>query len=84
MVANYAGEEEMFRIKDKHKKGGKVDMCQGLREWLEDERNAGDASRLVISVEAAMKNFNVDLQKACEGTGTTVEEYEKAKSGFLC
>ncbi|MBO5056354.1 MAG: transposase [Lachnospiraceae bacterium] len=41
MVANYAGEEEMFRIKDKHKKGGKVDMCQGLREWLEDERNEG-------------------------------------------
>lgn len=31
----------MFRIKDKYKKGGKVDMCQGLREWIEDERNEG-------------------------------------------
>lgn len=41
MVAGYAGEEEMFKIKDKYKKGGKVDMCQGLREWMEDERNEG-------------------------------------------
>ncbi|MBP3476960.1 MAG: transposase [Lachnospiraceae bacterium] len=43
MVAGYAGEEEMFKIKDRHKKGGKVDMCQGLREWMEDERNEGKA-----------------------------------------
>lgn len=31
----------MFKIKEKHKKGGKVNMCQGLREWMEDERNEG-------------------------------------------
>lgn len=41
MVLAYAGEEEMFKIKEKHKKGGKVNMCQGLREWMEDERNEG-------------------------------------------
>lgn len=53
MVINHTGDKEMMKIKDKYKKGGKVDMCQGLKEWMEDERN--------------------------EGTGTTVEEYEKAK-----
>lgn len=47
MVAGYAGEEEMFRIKDKYKKGGKIDMCQGLREWIEDERNEGRAEGMV-------------------------------------
>ena len=31
------------------------------------------------SVEAAMKNFEIDLQRACEGIGTTVEEYHRAK-----
>lgn len=41
MVLSYVGEENMFRIKEKHKKGGKVDMCQGLKEWIEDERNEG-------------------------------------------
>ncbi|MBD5462370.1 MAG: transposase [Lachnospiraceae bacterium] len=87
MVASYAGEEEMFKIKDKYKKGGKVNMCQGLREWMEDERNAGleegklagKAEMLVASVESVMLKFNVDLGKACEGVGTTVEEYFKAK-----
>lgn len=79
MVASYAGEKEMFKIKEKHKKGGKVNMCQGLREWMEDERNAGKAEMLVSSVESVMLKFNVDLGKACEGVGTTVEEYFKAK-----
>lgn len=44
MVAAYVGEEEeMFKWKEKHKKGGKVNMCQGLREWLADERTEGRA-----------------------------------------
>ena len=34
MVTAYAGEEEMFGKKGKHKKGGKVNMSKGLREWL--------------------------------------------------
>lgn len=43
MVVNYVGEEEMFqfRMKNKYRKDGKVNMCQGLREWMEDERNEG-------------------------------------------
>ena len=42
MVASYVGEwETMFKLKEKHKKDGKVNMCQGLRDWLADERMAG-------------------------------------------
>ncbi len=41
MVLAYAGEDKMFKIKEKYRKGGKVNMCQGLREWMEDERNEG-------------------------------------------
>lgn len=42
MVAAYVGEEEaMFKRKERHRKGGKVNMCQGLREWLADERMEG-------------------------------------------
>ncbi len=42
MVAVYVGAgESMLKWKDKHKKGRKVDMCQGLREWLADERAEG-------------------------------------------
>lgn len=48
MVAAYVGEEEaMFKRKEKHKEGGKVNMCQGLREWLADERAEGKAEAIV-------------------------------------
>ena len=46
---------------------------EGIRE--------GRAETLVKSVEIVMKNFGIDLQKACEGIGTTVEEYHRAKEG---
>ena len=66
-------------------------MCQGLREWIEDERNEGkaegrmegkiegNAETLIKSVETGMLKFHVDLSEACEGVGTTREEYYKAK-----
>lgn len=91
MVACYVEENEMFRRKEKHKKGGKVNMCQGLREWIEDERNEGkaegrmegkiegNAETLIKSVETVMLKFHVDLSEACEGVGTTREAYYKAK-----
>lgn len=48
MVAAYVGEEEaMFKRKEKYKEGGKVNMCQGLREWLADERAEGKAEAIV-------------------------------------
>lgn len=91
MVACYVEENEMFRRKEKHKKGGKVNMCQGLREWIEDERNEGkaegrmegkiegNAETLIKSVETVMLKFHVELSEACEGVGTTREAYYKAK-----
>ncbi|MBD5474145.1 MAG: hypothetical protein HDR20_15020 [Lachnospiraceae bacterium] len=46
----------------------------------EEGRSEGRAEMLVKSVEA-MKNFGIDLEKACEGIGITVEEYHRAKEG---
>lgn len=54
-------------------------MAKGKELGLEE----GRLKTLVENVEAAMKNFSIDLQKACEGLGTSVEEYEKAKQYFL-
>ena len=39
----------------------------------------GRIKSLVSSVEALMKNCNMDLQHACQGVDVTVEEYENAK-----
>lgn len=39
----------------------------------------GSRETLIRNVESAMKNLDLDLQKACKALGTSVEEYEKAK-----
>lgn len=52
-----------------------IGMAKGKELGLEE----GRLKTLIKYVESAMKNFNIDLQQACEGLGTTVEEYEKAK-----
>lgn len=44
-----------------------------------DGLEEGRAQTLVKSVDAAMKNFHMDLSGACKGLGYTLEEYEKAK-----
>lgn len=48
--------------------------AEGLEEGLKHAAN-----NLIKNVESAMKNFGIDLEKACEGLGTTVEEYQAAK-----
>ena len=47
----YTGDEDMFKLKEKHKKGGKVNMCQGLAEWLADERAEGKAEGEAVGSE---------------------------------
>lgn len=57
------------------RKGRKEGIAEGERRGKEK----GEASRLVKDVENAMKFFQVSLEKACEGLGTTVHGYEEAR-----
>ena len=41
MAATYADAEELIEMRKYRGKGGKVNMCKGLQEWLEDERSEG-------------------------------------------
>ena len=51
-------------------------------EGRSEGRKIGMAEMLVKGVDSAMKNLGLDLQKACEGIGTTVEEYQQAKESL--
>ena len=51
--------------------GKKLGRAQGLEQ--------GALKTLVKNVEAAMKNFGIDLPAACKGLEISVEEYETAK-----
>ena len=71
------------RILDLDRIVGEVKQSE---EWEDVEMNIletgmqiGEARTLIKNIESAMKNFGIDLQKACEGLGTTVEEYQAAQ-----
>lgn len=52
---------------------------EGRQEGLMEGIKCGEARRLVADIENAMRSFQVTLEKACEGLGTTVGRYEEAK-----
>ena len=63
-------------LEEGRKQGRKEGRKEGKKEGIEK----GKKEILIKSVETLMETFHVDLQKACEGIGTTVEEYRKAKN----
>ncbi len=58
-------------IREGKREGRKAGLVEGIKR--------GEARRLVTDIENAMRFFQVTLEKACEGLGTTVGRYEEAK-----
>ena len=56
-----------------------VTVCELFDQYERKGKAEGEARRLVMDIENAMKFFQVTLEKACEGLGTTVSGYEEAK-----
>ena len=50
-----------------------------LETGIQIGEEKGAARNLIKTVESAMKNLGIDLEKVCEILGATVEEYEAAK-----
>lgn len=51
---------------------------RGLRKGM-DQGQKETARNLISNVDHAMESFHVDLARACEGLGTTVEAYQAAR-----
>lgn len=54
------------------------ELRKGMEKGMEQGRKE-TARILLFNVDNAMKNFHVDLERACEGLGMTVEAYKAAK-----
>lgn len=54
-------------------------LKKGRSQGRKEGQKVGRAEKLVQNVEAAMKNFHLDLRTACEGLGSSLKEYERAK-----
>ena len=61
-----------------------ITVCELFDQYERKGREEGEARRLVTDIENAMRFFQVTLEKACEGLGTTVGKYEEAKKLFIC
>ncbi len=59
--------------------GRKEGLIEGKKAGIATGIKCGEARRLVTDIENVMKFFQVTLEKACEGLGTTVGRYEEAK-----
>ena len=59
-----------------------ITVCELFDQYERKGREEGEARRLVTDIENAMRFFQVTLEKACEGLGTTVGKYEEAKKLF--
>ena len=58
-------------------------MQYGMEQGIEQGLEQGKAENLIKNVQSIMKNLSLDLPKACEGLGITVDEYQKAKEKLL-
>ncbi len=50
-------------------------MERGMQYGIEQ----GMAKNLIKNVDSVVKNFGVSLQRACEGLGISLEEYETVR-----
>ena len=50
---------------------------------IEQGIDIGKAQMLIANIENAMRNFDLSLEQACEGLGTTVEAYQKAEAACV-
>ncbi len=81
-------EISMCELFDQYERKGREEGKQegieaGRREGRNEGIKCGEARRLVADIESAMQFFQVTLEKACEGLGTTVGSYEEAKKLLL-
>lgn len=59
MMAVMSHSEELEKMKNRFRKGGKVDMCKALREWLDESKEEGE-SRFALLTEKLLKDNRTD------------------------
>lgn len=88
MIKVLSGETDIDNIETMMEERGireedEITVCELFDQYERKGRmegiERGEARRLVEDIENAMKYFQVTLETACEGFGTTVGGYEKAK-----
>ena len=81
-IKNFGENEERFKTEEGY------DMCQAIREMMEDSRQEGEtlgeikgsASQIIEIIDNIRKELHCSLEKACIVGGKTQAEYRQAKA----
>lgn len=57
MVVACTGTKELLEIKKYHGKDGKIDMCKGLYDWIEEERMEGKSEGMREGMRAFVEDY---------------------------
>lgn len=89
MISVMGHSKELQEIREKYhkEKGGRSNMCQAIKDMIEDGRQEGmqigvqeERQRNVVSsVESVMQNLGLALNTACKALSITEEDYNRAK-----
>ena len=73
------GVKRFMEHQEKYKEGEGYNMCQAIKEMMEDSRSEGSASQVIEIIENIMKELQCSLEKACKIAGKTVSEYRQSE-----
>ncbi len=82
LLVQLTGIRRMPEIREEEWKKGEFDMCKAFEDMRKEGLEQGQAQELVKNIDAAVRNFHLNLPEACKGLDSSIEEYEAAKK--LC
>lgn len=80
VVTQYVKAEELIQVKDEYRKDGKVDMCQALKELIEEGRDL--AIRDVVVRMIKKGKSDEEIMELTECGSTLIWEVRKSMNCF--
>lgn len=84
VVTQYVKAEELVRVKDEYRKDGKIDMCQALKELIEEGREEGrDLAIRDVVVRIVKKGISdEEIMELTECSATLIREVRESMTCF--
>lgn len=82
VASAYAGAEELIAYKEWYCEEGVVNMCQAIREMMEDSRAEGEIKGEIKTYIHLVGDGLYTLEQAADKMGMTLEEFKRKAEEF--
>ena len=81
VIRQLMGASKLRRLQEKpEQEEEEQDMWKAVEDLIEDGRQAGEASQIIVIIDSLVEKLHCTLEEACEYAGKTLEEYQQAKA----